>query len=906
MMKDELNEFEKILVETAKSTHCSKSYAILQTRGEVGAEYIKNINEILKILEENNVLNDINSRNKCFKEYTDHGYRHAATVLLNMESMVLNLETLSCLELTAIILSALLHDIGMFYEEDEFNEENLEKVPEWLLDRNSMVDFSEVKKQKGENFAIQYIVRTNHGKRAGYNMDKFSISEICQNVYIKSGYSDVIKFICESHQIDFDELKTRYHQSWSPYNTDYIDLSSDWGKEGRINVLFIAMLLRIADLMDFDCDRAPKDAYEYLQIKDPTSRYEWLKNGLITNRIKINGENDNLSKKCPNCGESYYKLISFYTKPLPNSRDLVETELYFSALKGVKKYIEYIETEIQSIIENFNAICRDKKYILFLYPKVNLESFEAPNAQIEFNYKTIVDMFLTETVYGEKRVGLRELIQNAMDACRYRLAYEGDTYNPIIKLIFDYDNNKFIIEDNGRGMTKDIVQKHFLSIGGSIYKSDAYRYSKYKFTHAGHFGIGFFAAFMLSRNDVSVETSFFNSNEKIIIRVSSQNDFYRIFNSAFENGERPGFTRIILNLDDVIDAFKFKVENDIVQGEDCIASFIENNFICGIEHDRYITFKKKVIRQGVINESSLNVKKIIDDNDFSCRLDEYFDDVQVQIAYNQSTIKKPMKWFSYNENTNSFSECNISDITKYYELYYLRIDVENEQLYLFVPNGNNETLNAFGYDVQNSQRLVSSGEETLYASGNGCNIKFKNFSPAKSILDHQDAFVCLRGKFSVFCFDGHITLVNPNQRFDDELPTTKAIKSGIVKSETVYLRNIRIPKASIKLPYMIVGIDNEVFQLPSSIIININQSGILPKTNRNEFNDDVIQGLSFAVGRAYMKYVLKNYFGKDVVVDNITERLYPTAKLLEQIAINGGKNISNDPNYIFIEKGETK
>jgi HSP90 family molecular chaperone len=78
------------------------------------------------------------------------------------------------------------------------------------------------------------------------------------------------------------------------------------------------------------------------------------------------------------------------------------------------------------------------------------------------------------TLYNDRRVFLRELIQNAVDACNLRRMYETD-YEPSIQLAFNQDISQITTRDNGIGMSKQWIEKYFLNIGLSFYQSDEIR-----------------------------------------------------------------------------------------------------------------------------------------------------------------------------------------------------------------------------------------------------------------------------------------------------------------------------------------------------------------------------------------------------------------------------------------------
>jgi HSP90 family molecular chaperone len=59
-------------------------------------------------------------------------------------------------------------------------------------------------------------------------------------------------------------------------------------------------------------------------------------------------------------------------------------------------------------------------------------------------FRAISSLLMGEKIYGSKSLGLRELIQNSIDACRLRQEkdklkqeFGEDSYNPKIKLILD-------------------------------------------------------------------------------------------------------------------------------------------------------------------------------------------------------------------------------------------------------------------------------------------------------------------------------------------------------------------------------------------------------------------------------------------------------------------------------------
>jgi len=110
-------------------------------------------------------------------------------------------------------------------------------------------------------------------------------------------------------------------------------------------------------------------------------------------------------------------------------------------------------------------------------------------------------------LYSEKDIFVRELVSNSSDAINKlkKLQSMGDANLSSeesfrISVVIDKDNNKLSFEDNGLGMTADEVKKYINQIAFSGAKDFLEKYMD-KTDDAqiiGHFGLGFYSAFMVS------------------------------------------------------------------------------------------------------------------------------------------------------------------------------------------------------------------------------------------------------------------------------------------------------------------------------------------------------------------------------------------------------------------------
>lgn len=117
---------------------------------------------------------------------------------------------------------------------------------------------------------------------------------------------------------------------------------------------------------------------------------------------------------------------------------------------------------------------------------------------------------LKKWLYTEPDIVFRELISNATDAIQKRSILSGKNLSSVFKgkitVILDTELNRLVIRDNGIGMDYDEVDKYINQIAFSGAEEFIHENSQAgKDSIIGHFGVGFYSAFMLA-NDVSLET----------------------------------------------------------------------------------------------------------------------------------------------------------------------------------------------------------------------------------------------------------------------------------------------------------------------------------------------------------------------------------------------------------------
>src|SRR5699024_711194 len=156
--------------------------------------------------------------------------------------------------------------------------------------------------------------------------------------------------------------------------------------------------------------------------------------------------------------------------------------------------------------------------------------------QISVNSKNIFPI-IKKWLYSDKDIFLREIVSNGCDAIKKLESLRGigeapeeEGYQPQVTVTVDNDKKQLIVSDNGIGMTEDEVERYITQIAFSGAEEFLAKYKEKSEEDAGiigHFGLGFYSAFMVS-NTVEIETLSYQEGAKPVHWVSAGEDSYEI------------------------------------------------------------------------------------------------------------------------------------------------------------------------------------------------------------------------------------------------------------------------------------------------------------------------------------------------------------------------------------------
>lgn len=445
---------------------------------------------------------------KYLPEYTLHDEIHFVRVTELMALILGNtINYLNSAEIILLLLAAYFHDQGMVPEPSEYttikkdekfimfrdnwysDHPNRKELLYKIQDRDTSsdeVDRLNMLIAELENAMFTDYIRITHGDRG---------KELIAKIYGKDprfeiqncNISNILGNLCQSHCFSVHEIINS-----SDFNID------DQVGQFKINLQYLAAVLRLADIMDFDRDRTPDILFRSIHFTSPISVLEWEKHRSV--------KGWQISKK-------RIRFTCEFEHPIFES--------------SVRKFLDFIDEELSDCHLMCNLFPAEQKdYLLLLPLKVDRSRIKPKNSSyiyhdLEFSLSRdeIVKLLLTENLYKTKSICIRELLQNSLDALRFRKAQfkcqDADWSAGKVDFEHYQDENGYHIlscSDNGVGMDEKVIINFFTKAGRSYYRSSEFERKRVEFRSKGvdfdpcsKFGIGFMSCFMLG-DKITVET----------------------------------------------------------------------------------------------------------------------------------------------------------------------------------------------------------------------------------------------------------------------------------------------------------------------------------------------------------------------------------------------------------------
>ncbi|MBZ5533621.1 MAG: ATP-binding protein [Acidobacteriia bacterium] len=480
-----------------------------------------------------------------FQDYTDHGYQHLSKVLEIADKLIQETAKDVCSpeDIAVLAFSILLHDLALHLSEAGFLSlvapqgcDAGEKAPiqdwprlwaEFLSvarhwDDRKLVEIFGAD-ESGAPLALVRNPLDHYGNLT--ESDRKLIGEFIRQHHAQMAYefaiagfpgsgSQRLKF--EAFDPELREIAGIVARSHGFALRDGIrnleDRQISKLEQDNIHPVFLMGILRVADFLELGADRAPLIAFTYKEFKSPVSKKEWRTNQAFRAISWSNPDAESIY--VPAKPKDVYSFLELrrWLQAIQSELDMawaVMGEVYGSNTK-FSKFGLTIRRVRSNITDDLAAFA-------------NLSSFVPRRVELGVARAGVLKLFI-EPLYGDKpEIGIRELIQNAVDAVRERWEFEkkhglsGSLSAPeeddVEVWLDEPDENgasTLTVTDKGIGMTDEIITNYFLKAGASFRKSIAWKKEfetgtdaseepklKSQVLRSGRFGIGVLAAFLL-------------------------------------------------------------------------------------------------------------------------------------------------------------------------------------------------------------------------------------------------------------------------------------------------------------------------------------------------------------------------------------------------------------------------
>ena len=166
-------------------------------------------------------------------------------------------------------------------------------------------------------------------------------------------------------------------------------------------------------------------------------------------------------------------------------------------------------------------------------------------------------------LYSDQEIFLREMVSNAVDATqklktlKEKGEFTGELGDLTVRVNFDADKGTITISDHGIGMTEEEIDKYINQIAFSGVTDFLEKYKDNANNIIGHFGLGFYSSFMVSKK-VEIITKSWKEGSKAVKWSCDGSPAYEIDDAEREDHG----SDIILYIDDDSKEFldKYKLE----------------------------------------------------------------------------------------------------------------------------------------------------------------------------------------------------------------------------------------------------------------------------------------------------------------------------------------------------------
>ncbi|MFF5078000.1 ATP-binding protein [Actinoplanes sp. NPDC000266] len=432
-----------------------------------------------------------------------------------------------------LTLSTYLHDLGLVVTEREYEARGETGFATFLRDLDSG-DFGMTVAQlpagEREKFLYDEFVRQNHATR----LASWILGEPDVRLGLDRRLSRLVGALVEpfDRQVRSDlALLCGNHHRMDLDDTDRYPVSRPYGptRDEAVNLQYLAALLLSADLLAITGSRRPSVPQRLLHASDAGTDLRWTAGTpvrAVRSQVAVDPDG-NHDAQLPRSVIEVHAVVS----------DAAQ----FFALTGYLRYTEAEVTRCHRILARsapkFGS-GHDYPWQRVDQQFVQATGFVARSFRFGFDPAPMLELLIGHTLYNDANVVVRELVQNSIDAVRL----QHDDAGGKVVVRWDPGERVLSVEDNGSGMTGEVLEEYLLRAGSSRYQSPAFRRAHHSFSPIGRFGIGFLAVFMVS-DHVEIITAHEDDDSARSLTLQSVHSSYLMRLLPKDSAENPELCR---------------------------------------------------------------------------------------------------------------------------------------------------------------------------------------------------------------------------------------------------------------------------------------------------------------------------------------------------------------------------
>jgi hypothetical protein len=444
-------------------------------------------------------------------DFTLHDAQHSFRVAELMNEIIPSdvLTSLSVYELALLLFSAYLHDIGMTPTQSSlmlYYDYLLTGQPQ-SLSGEQIATFQRWLDEQGNDIAPP--LSKDPPTPSTLGQARFLITNYCRAKHVELA-EEWIELNLGTEKLgsyaqwlgDLKVLCRSHHQGYHQLITELFDPKPVGGAGMTVHLRYLAIVLRVADILDFDPERTPDVIFRHRQIA-PSSIVYWHKDHHISRML----EHGRLTISAEPPDARLHRAIELMI-------DSIESELRLARQIDDERPLEVARFQEVPLYHRWDVLPDIRRDIR---PKNN--AYEYIYGAFRPDTEKLLQLLSGRELYGDEMIAVRELLQNAFDAIREQIAYErlqkqnpndakwedllGGIHEIKLDIEIEEDHIWLVCNDDGAGMSKSIISNYLLVSGNSRRPEVKLlerrcSASGFELGRTGKFGIGVLSYFMIA------------------------------------------------------------------------------------------------------------------------------------------------------------------------------------------------------------------------------------------------------------------------------------------------------------------------------------------------------------------------------------------------------------------------